>query len=61
MRYGFWLPVFGGWLRNIDDEQMPATWGYVRAHSISDVVLVSMISVDRQKDPAQKLLKEQSA
>jgi FMNH2-dependent dimethyl sulfone monooxygenase len=31
MRYGFWLPVFGGWLRNIDDEQMPATWDYVRA------------------------------
>jgi FMNH2-dependent dimethyl sulfone monooxygenase len=30
MRYGFWLPVFGGWLRNIDDEQMPATWEYVR-------------------------------
>lgn len=31
MRYGFWLPVFGGWLRNIDDEQMPATWEYTRA------------------------------
>jgi dimethylsulfone monooxygenase len=31
MRYGFWLPVFGGWLRNIDDEQMPATWEYARA------------------------------
>jgi FMNH2-dependent dimethyl sulfone monooxygenase len=30
MRYGFWLPVFGGWLRNIDDEQMPARWEYVR-------------------------------
>jgi FMNH2-dependent dimethyl sulfone monooxygenase len=30
MRYGFWLPVFGGWLRNIDDEQMLATWEYVR-------------------------------
>ena len=30
MRYGFWLPVFGGWLRNIDDEQMPATWDYVQ-------------------------------
>ena len=30
MRYGFWLPVFGGWLRNIDDEGMPATWDYVR-------------------------------
>ena len=29
MRYGFWLPVFGGWLRNVDDEQMAATWEYV--------------------------------
>ena len=30
MRYGFWLPVFGGWLRNIDDEQMAPTWEYTR-------------------------------
>ena len=30
MRYGFWLPVFGGWLRNVDDEQMEASWEYVR-------------------------------
>jgi hypothetical protein len=30
MRYGCWLPIFGGWLRNIDDERMPATLGYVR-------------------------------
>ena len=30
MRYGFWLPVFGGWLRNIDDEGMPAAFEYVR-------------------------------
>jgi FMNH2-dependent dimethyl sulfone monooxygenase len=30
MRYGFWLPVFGGWLRNVDDEQMHATWEYTR-------------------------------
>lgn len=28
MRFGFWLPVFGGWLRNVDDEQMEATWDY---------------------------------
>ena len=21
MRYGYWLPVFGGWLRNVDDER----------------------------------------
>jgi FMNH2-dependent dimethyl sulfone monooxygenase len=30
MRYGFWLPVFGGWLRNIDDENMQPTWEYAR-------------------------------
>jgi FMNH2-dependent dimethyl sulfone monooxygenase len=29
MRYGYWLPVFGGWLRNIDDERMQANWEYV--------------------------------
>ena len=30
MRFGYWLPVFGGWLRNVDDERMAATWSYVR-------------------------------
>src|SRR5271155_188730 len=30
MRYGFWLPVFGGWLRNVEEEQMQATWDYAR-------------------------------
>lgn len=30
MRYGYWMPVFGGWLRNVDDEQMEATWDYVK-------------------------------
>jgi len=28
MRFGFWLPVFGGWLRNVDDEGMEASWPY---------------------------------
>lgn len=28
MRYGYWMPVFGGWLRNVDDEQMAPTWEY---------------------------------
>ena len=27
MRYGYWLPVFGGWLRNVDDEGMDADVG----------------------------------
>jgi len=30
MRYGYWMPVFGGWLRNVEDEGMEATWDYVR-------------------------------
>jgi len=29
MRYGYWLPVFGGWLRNVADENMQASWSYV--------------------------------
>jgi len=30
MRYGYWLPVFGGWLRNVDDEGMSISWDYVK-------------------------------
>ena len=30
MRFGYWLPVFGGWLRNVDDERMDASWNYTR-------------------------------
>src|SRR3569623_2905150 len=30
MRFGHWMPVFGGWLRNIPDEGMEASWDYVR-------------------------------
>src|SRR5947207_11930387 len=31
MRYGYWLPVFGGWLRNVEQENMTATWEYAAA------------------------------
>jgi FMNH2-dependent dimethyl sulfone monooxygenase len=30
VKFGFWLPVFGGWLRNVPDERMAATWSYVK-------------------------------
>jgi FMNH2-dependent dimethyl sulfone monooxygenase len=30
IRYGYWLPVFGGWLRNVPDEGMEASWDYVK-------------------------------
>ncbi|WP_078548883.1 LLM class flavin-dependent oxidoreductase [Litchfieldia alkalitelluris] len=30
MKYGFWLPIFGGWLRNVENEQMPPTYEYAK-------------------------------
>jgi FMNH2-dependent dimethyl sulfone monooxygenase len=30
MRFGYWMPVFGGWLRNVDDENMEASFAYTK-------------------------------
>jgi dimethylsulfone monooxygenase len=30
LRFGYWMPIFGGWLRNVPDEGMPVSWPYVR-------------------------------
>ena len=30
MRFGYWMPIFGGWLRNVSDEGMPVSWSYIR-------------------------------
>lgn len=30
MKFGYWLPVFGGWLRNVSDEGMEANWNEVK-------------------------------
>lgn len=30
MRFGYWMPVFGGWLRNVDDEGMDASFAYTK-------------------------------
>ncbi len=52
MRYGFWLPVFGGWLRNVDDEGMSASWEYardlaVRAEEIGfDLTLIAELNLN---------------
>jgi dimethylsulfone monooxygenase len=29
MRFGYWMPIFGGWLRNVSDEGMPVSWSYI--------------------------------
>jgi len=34
MRFGYWMPVFGGWLRNVRDEGMAADWSYVKALAV---------------------------
>ena len=52
MRYGYWLPIFGGWLRNVEDEKMEATWEYVstlaqRAEQIGfDLTLVAELNLN---------------
>jgi dimethylsulfone monooxygenase len=52
MRYGYWLPVFGGWLRNVADENMEATWAYVkrlaqRSEQIGfDVTLIAELNLN---------------
>jgi len=52
MRYGYWLPVFGGWLRNVQDENMRATWEYVkklaqRSEKIGfDVTLIAELNLN---------------
>lgn len=28
IRFGYWIPVFGGWLRKVEDEGMEASWAY---------------------------------
>lgn len=52
MRFGYWLPVFGGWLRNVDDEGMEASWDYVsrlarRSEQIGfDLTLVAELNLN---------------
>jgi FMNH2-dependent dimethyl sulfone monooxygenase len=57
MRYGYWLPVFGGWLRNVDDEGMAATWDYTRRLAVRseqigfDLTLVAELNLNDIKGP----------
>ena len=57
LRFGYWLPVFGGWLRNVEDEGMPATWPYVRdlarrSEQIGfDLTLIAELNLNDIKGP----------
>ena len=52
MRFGYWLPVFGGWLRNVADERIEASWPYVkrlaqRSEQIGfDVTLIAELNLN---------------
>ena len=62
MRYGYWLPVFGGWLRNVGDENMAATWEYSkklaqRSEQIGyDLTLVAELNLNDIKGEAEPSL-----
>jgi dimethylsulfone monooxygenase len=62
MRYGFWAPVFGGWLRNVRDEGMQASWDYTsrlcrRAEEIGyDLTLIAELNLNDIKGTDQPAL-----
>jgi FMNH2-dependent dimethyl sulfone monooxygenase len=57
MRYGYWMPVFGGWLRNVEDENMEPTWEYTsrlarRSEEIGyDLTLIAELNLNDIKGP----------
>jgi FMNH2-dependent dimethyl sulfone monooxygenase len=61
MRYGFWMPVFGGWLRNVSDEPA-ASWDYAkrltqRAEKIGyDLTLIAELNLNDIKGVEQPAL-----
>src|SRR5271156_4719967 len=57
MRYGYWLPVFGGWRGHVGDDSMEATWPYVkrvaqRSEQLGfDVTLIAELNLNDIKGP----------
>ena len=62
MRYGFWMPVFGGWLRNVADEGMEASWDYARRLTIDaeawgyDLTLIAELNLNDIKGVTEPAL-----
>ncbi|WP_027481027.1 LLM class flavin-dependent oxidoreductase [Deinococcus pimensis] len=57
MRFGYWMPIFGGWLRNVHDEGMSVDWSYVKAVAQQservgfDLSLVAELNLNDIKGP----------
>ena len=52
MRFGYWTPLFGGWLRNVENEGIPVDFGYIAElarfaeHNGFDVTLVPELNLN---------------
>ncbi len=61
-RVGFWLPIFGGWLRNVENEDMPPTFDYAsrvaqRAEELGfSTSLIAELNLNDIKGPAEPVL-----
>jgi dimethylsulfone monooxygenase len=62
LRFGYWMPMFGGWLRNVDDEGMEASWRYVKNLAVRseeigfDLTLLAELNLNDIKGPAEPSL-----
>lgn len=62
MKFGFWLPIFGGWLRNVEHENMPCTFEYAKQVTQSaerwgyDTTLVAELYLNDIKGPQEDVL-----
>ncbi|WP_419882463.1 LLM class flavin-dependent oxidoreductase [Peribacillus sp. B-H-3] len=62
MKFGFWLPIFGGWLRNVDNENMPPTFEYAKTVIQAaeqwgyDTTLIAELYLNDIKGPEQDSL-----
>jgi dimethylsulfone monooxygenase len=57
MRFGYWMPIFGGWLRNVSDEGMPVAWPYIKDLAIEsehhgfELSLIAELNLNDIKGP----------
>lgn len=62
VRFGFWMPIFGGWLRNVDDEGMEASFDYnkrvaLKAEEVGfDISLLAELNLNDIKGPNAPVL-----
>jgi FMNH2-dependent dimethyl sulfone monooxygenase len=52
MRFGYWMPIFGGWLRNVPDEGMGTAWPEIRELAVAserhgfDLTLIAELNLN---------------